>query len=181
MSGRSQVVVAVVVAVAATAAGVALAARWGSHTPAATANGAVTVAASRARGVRLAAGRYPAVYCASYGNVATQTGVTFAARLNDGLALTLTDSAGRTPGPQDPARVALTVTGVPGGGRYAWAPGLPGRVVVADSMRGAEVDAQLVGPAGDTLAVRATFACVAPKFRRPGGRSPAGAAAAATR
>lgn len=170
MSGRTPLVIAAVVAVAATAGGAALADRWGSHTPAATANGQATVADARARGVRLAAGRYPAVYCASYGNVATQTGVTYAARLNDGLALTLTDSLARAPGPQDPARAALTVTGVPGGGRYAWGPGRPGRVVVGDSMRTAEIDAGLVGPAGDTLRVRATFACAAPKFRRRGNR-----------
>jgi hypothetical protein len=169
MSGRTQLALAVAIAFAATAAGVALAARWGSHTPAATANGTVTVDATRARGVRLAAGRYPAVYCASYGNVATQTGATYSARLNDGLALTLTDSLGRVPGPQDPARVTVTLSGVPGGGRYAWGPGLPGRVVVGDSMRSATIDARLVGPAGDTLPVRAEFACVAPKFRRSGG------------
>jgi hypothetical protein len=181
MSGRTQLAVAVVVALAATAGGVALAARWGSHTPAATANGQVTVAAARARGVRLAAGRYPAVYCASYGNVATQTGVTYSARLNDGLALTLTDSLARAPGAQDPARVALSVTGVPGGGRYAWGPGRPGRVVVGDSMRTAEIDARLVGPAGDTLAVRAAFACVAPRFRRQGGRAPGAAPSAPAR
>jgi hypothetical protein len=36
-------------------------------------------------------------------------------------------------------------------------------------MRTAVVDAHLVGPAGDTLPVRATFACAEPKFRRPGG------------
>jgi len=169
MSGRTQLTIAVLVALAATAGGIALGARWGSHTPAATANGTVTVADALARGVRVAGGRYPAVYCASYGNVATQTGVTYAARLNDGLALTLTDTLARTPGAQDPARVALAVTGVPGGGRYAWGPGRPGRVVLGDSMRTAEVDARLVGPAGDTLAVRARFACVAPRFRRPGG------------
>lgn len=169
MTGRTQVVTAVVVAVAATATGVALAARWGSHTPAATANGEVTVGATRARGVRIAAGRYPAVYCAAYGNVATQTGYTYGATLNGGLVLALTDSLARAPGVQDPARVTLTLAGVAGGGRYAWGPGRPGRVVVGDSMRTATVDARLVGPAGDTLAVRATFACVPPRFRRPRG------------
>jgi hypothetical protein len=170
MSGRTQVAVAVVVAVVATAAGVGLAARWGSHTPKATANGTATVAAARARGLRVDAGRYPAVYCASYGNVARQTGYAFAARLNGGLVLTLADSLARAPGAQDPARVALSVSGAPGGGRYAWGPGLAGRVVVGDSMRTAEIDARLVGPAGDTLALRAAFACVEPRFRRPGGR-----------
>jgi hypothetical protein len=170
MTGRTQVALAVVVAVAAMAAGVTLAARWGSHTPAATANGVATLDEARARGVRIAAGRYPAVYCAAYGNVATQTGYTFSARLNDGLTLTLADSLGRQPGPQDAARVTLAVVGVPGGGRYAWGPGRPGRVVVGDSMRTADVDARLVGPAGDTLPVRATFACAAPRFRRAGGR-----------
>lgn len=169
MTGRTQVVTAVIVAVAATAAGAALAARWGSHTPAATSNGRVTVVAARARGVRIDAGHYPAVYCASYGNVATQTGYTYGATLNDGLVLALTDSVARVPGAQDPARVTLTLAGVAGGGRYAWGPGRPGRVVVGDSMRTAEVDARLVGPAGDTLAVRASFACVPPRFRRPRG------------
>jgi hypothetical protein len=170
MSGRTQLFVTVAVALVATATGIALAARWGSHTPTATANGVVSVTDARARGVRIAAGQYPAVYCASYGNVATQTGVTYAARLNDGLALTLTDSAGRMPGPQDAAGVALTVTGIPGGGRYAWGPGRAGRVVIGDSMRTAEIDAPLVGPAGDTLPIRATFTCAAPRFRRAGGR-----------
>lgn len=169
MTGRSQVVTAVVAAVAATATGVALAARWGSHTPAATANGQVTVEAARARGVRIDAGRYPAVYCASYGNVATQTGYTYGAALNDGLVLALTDSVARAPGVQNPARVTLSLAGVAGGGRYTWGPGRPGRVVVGDSMRTAEVDARLVGPAGDTLVIRAAFACVPPRFRRSRG------------
>jgi hypothetical protein len=167
MTGRTQVVTAVLVAVAATAGGAALAARWGSHTPAATANGQVAVEGARGRGLRIRPGRYPAVYCASYGNVATQTGFTYGATLNDGLVLTLADSLARAPGVQDPARVSLTVAGAAGGGRYAWGPGRPGRVVVGDSMRTARVDARLVGPAGDTLAVRAEFACTPPRFRRP--------------
>jgi hypothetical protein len=75
--------------------------------------------------------------------------------------------------------VTLTVSGVPGGGVYAWGPGRPGSVVVADSMRGARIDARLVGPAGDTLAVRAAFACAEPRFRRPGGRRPGARGASA--
>jgi hypothetical protein len=173
MSARTQVVVAVLVGVLATAGGVALASRWGSHTPRATANGRAEVAEARGRGVRVRAGSYPAVYCGAYANVATQTGVVFAADLGGGLVLTLADSLVRGPGPRDPAQVTLTLVGAAGGGRYAWGPGRGGRVAVAgQDLRAAEIDALLVGPAGDTLPVRARFACDAPRYRRPGGRGP---------
>ena len=175
MSARTQVVVAVLVGVLATAGGVTLAARWGSYTPRATANGSAHVAEVRGRGLRVRAGQYPAVYCGSYANVATQTGVVFAADLGNGLVLTLADSLVREPGPRDPARVTLTLAGAAGGGRYAWGPGRGGRAaVVGEDRRAAEIDARLVGPAGDTLAVRARFACDAPRYRRPGGRAQGG-------
>jgi hypothetical protein len=173
MTGRTHAAAALLVGVLATAGGVALAAWWGSHTPRATANGRADVAEARGRGVRLRAGRYPAVYCGAYANVATQTGVVFAADLGGGLVLTLADSAVRGPGPRDPARVTLALTGAAGGGRYAWGPGRGGTAaVVGEELRAAEVDANLVGPAGDTLAVRARFACDAPRYRRPGGGAP---------
>jgi hypothetical protein len=172
MTARTQVVAAVLVGVLATAGGVALAARWGSHTTRATANGRADVAEARGRGLRVRAGQYPAVYCGAYANVATQTGVVFAADLGGGLVLTLADSLVRAPGPRDPAQVTLTLTGAAGGGRYAWGPGRGGRTAVGEELRAAEIDARLVGPAGDTIPVRARFACDAPRYRRPGGRSP---------
>jgi hypothetical protein len=170
MSGRTQVAVAVVVAVVATAGRRRARRALGEPHPQRHANGTATVAAARARGLRVDAGRYPAVYCASYGNVARQTGYAFAARLNGGLVLTLADSLARTPGAQDPARVALSVSGAPGGGLYAWGPGLPGRVVVGDSMRTAEIDARLVGRPGTRSRSAPPFACAEPRFRRPGGK-----------
>lgn len=173
MTGRTLALAAVLVGVLATAGGVALAARWGSHTPRATANGQAELAEARARGVRLRAGRYPAVYCGAYANVATQTGVTFAATLGGGLVLEVADSADREAGTRDATRATVTLAGVAGGGRYRWGPGRGGAVVVGPDRRTADVDARLVGPAGDTLPVRARFACDAPRFRRPGGRAPA--------
>lgn len=160
-------VVAVAVALAATAGGVALAVRSGGYAPAATATGRVTIAP----GSGLTPGTYSARYCGSYGNVATQQGVAYTVLLPGGRMLALTDSSSRTPGPQDPARLRLVVDGPDG--HYAWpATGSPGDSVVltGPDLLVADLDVRLVGARGDTLPVRAHFACrprVAPKPPRP--------------
>ncbi len=163
------VVVAVAVALAATAAGVALAIRSGGYGAVATSTGRVTIPA----GSPLApAGSYAAVYCGSYGNVATQQGYAYTVRLPAGRTLTLTDSVSRTPGPQEAARVTLALDGPDG--HYAWPAPRGGAstgtvVLTGPDLLVADVDARLVGPRRDTVPVRAHFACrprVAPKPRR---------------
>lgn len=162
--------IGVAVALAATATGVALAVRSGGYAPAATATGRVTVFA----GSPLAdAGTVAARYCGSYGNVATQQGYAYTATLPGGRTLALADSLERNPGPQDPARVTLAVDGP--AGRYAWpaapggAPGTPlGTVALGPELLTADLDVRLVGPRGDTVPLRARFACkprVPPKRR----------------
>ncbi|HEY0779959.1 MAG TPA: hypothetical protein VGD56_18485 [Gemmatirosa sp.] len=162
-------VVAVAVALAATAAGVALAVRSGGYGAIATATGRVTIPA----GSPLAPpGSYVVRYCGSYGNVATQQGYAYTVALPAGRTLTLADSLARTPGPQNPARVTLALDGPDG--RYTWPAPRGGASTGTVTLAGpdllvADVDARLVGPRGDTLPVRAHFACrprVAPKQRR---------------
>ena len=153
-------VVAVAVALAATAGGIALAIRSGGYGVVATSTGRVTIAPGSAL---VPAGTYPVRYCASYGNVATQQGYAYTAALPGGRTLTLSDSADRTPGPQDPARVTLVVDGPDG--HYAWATGRgPGGATGTVTLTGpdlltADVDVRLVGARGDTFPVRAHFAC----------------------
>ena len=157
-------VVAVAVAVAAMAAGVAIAIRSGSYAARATATGQLTIAPGSA----LPAGTYAAVYCGSYGNVATQQGYAYTAVLPAGRTVTLADSLQRAPGRQDPARVTLVVSGPDG--RYAWGPGRGGSVTLGDELLTADIDVQLVGPEGDAHPFRAHFACkprVAKKSGRP--------------
>lgn len=156
-------VAAVAVALAATAGGVALAVRSGSYAPTATATGRVTIAP----GSSLAPGTYIARYCGSYGNVATQQGYAYSVLLPGGRTLALTNPLDRTPGPQDAGHVSLVVDGPDG--HYAWAPGRGGLVALGPELLTAEVDARLVGPRGDTVPLRARFACkprVAPKRRQ---------------
>ena len=150
-------VVAVAVALAATAGGVALAVRSGGYAPTATATGRVTIAS----GSGVAPGTYVARYCGSYGNVATQQGYAYTALLPGGHTLALTDSSGRSPGPQDPARVLLVLDGPEG--RYTWpaaAGAAAGSVVLTGpDLLVADLDVRLVGARGDTVPVRAHFAC----------------------
>ncbi|GJG86667.1 hypothetical protein tb265_18480 [Gemmatimonadetes bacterium T265] len=162
MRANPALVVAVAVALAATAGGVALAVRSGGYAPRATATGTITIAP----GSPVPAGTYAARYCGSYGNVATQRGYAYTVLLPGARTLALTDSLARTPGAQDPARVTLVVDGPDG--RYVWLPGLGGSVTVGAELLTADLDARLVGPRGDTVPLRARFACrprVPPKRR----------------
>ncbi len=146
---------AVLVALGAVASGAAIAIRSGSYAPERTATGRVTIPP----GSPLApAGTYVAVYCGSYGNVATQQGYAYTVSLPGGRTLALTDSVHRDVGPQDPSRVALVAAGPDG--HYAWGPRRGGSVVLGADLLTADVDARLVGPRGDTLPLRAHFACL---------------------
>jgi hypothetical protein len=174
---RLPLVVAVLVGLLAIAGGMLLARRSGGYAPTRTASGQVTVAGAAAPAAgasptagALAAGTHPAAYCASYANVARQTGYVYQAQVGDAV-LFLADSLDRAGGAQDAARVTLAVTR--GAERWAWRPGAGGSVTLAEDLLRAEVDAPLVRgagtAAGDTLRVRATFACtprVDPRKRR---------------
>lgn len=160
MRPNPALVVAVAVAIAAAAGGAALAVRSGGYSPTATATGRVTIAP----GSPLAAGTYVARYCGSYGNVATQQGYAYTVVLPGGHTLALLDAVDRMPGPQDASRVTLTLDGPDG--RYAWGPGHGGSVLLGPELLTADLDVRLVGTRGDTVPLRAHFACrprVAPK------------------
>ncbi len=154
--------VVVLVALAAAGGGAAIAVRSGSYARRATATGQVTIAP----GSPLTAGTYAAAYCGSYGNVATQQGYAYTAVLPAGRTITLADSLDRTPGPQDPARVTLVVVGPDG--HYAWGPGRGGSVALGDELLTADLDVRLVGPRGDTVPLRARFACRPRVAKKPG-------------
>ena len=79
-----------------------------------------------------------------------------------GAAIALERSA------QDPSKVTLAVDGPDG--RYAWGPGRGGSVTLGDELLTADVDVRLVGTRGDTVPLRAHFACRPRVAKKPGRR-----------